>query len=84
MKKFEASTTTQGITEHDTAEAAIAVVETAGDGSVTLFNVTKNRPGCLPEHVHNAYAMWVFEAGKWFSISIFGGLGDRIGEEKPH
>ena len=57
--------------DHDTKQAAREVVELAGSGSVTTFNVSDNVPGVWPLQVYRSNAHKVYEDGAWREICIF-------------
>lgn len=51
--------------DHDTEEAAKAVVEAAGSGTVTKFLIEPNRPGLWPVYVSRSLGHQTFEDGAW-------------------
>lgn len=64
---FESSISKPAYTraDHDTEEAAKAVVEAAGSGTVTKFLIQPNRPGLWPVYVSRSLGHQTFEDGAW-------------------
>jgi hypothetical protein len=66
------------------AQPATGLIESIGEGSVTLFLEEPNQPGRLPDTVQRSLAHWRYQDGKWQAISIHTGCATSMGEEKPH
>jgi hypothetical protein len=71
MRIYQAtiSTPSYRVTDYLYEVNARELVELAGAGSVTTFNMNKSIHGDFP--VYNSIGLDVFEAGVWKSICIF-------------
>lgn len=72
--------------EHPSAEAAIAVVEARGSGSVIKWGSRPNplaHLGALPERESYSLALWSYEDGVWYRHAMSDGIGGRLTDERP-
>lgn len=70
--------------EYATAAEAIAAAEATGkDATVARFQVTRNRPYCLPDFVHTSTGLWSYRDGGWAKHSIYSGTASVVSYARP-
>ena len=66
--------------EFSDPELAAKAAEARGQGCVVRFRREPNRYGAL---VSKSCGMWTYEDGRWQRMSIYSGLSEPMGEQRP-